>query len=188
VFSATNFLVSKAGGGAIAVLVFGLTLGNRGEFARILKQKVGNFEMEERIKRFHDEISFLIRTFFFVYLGLVITTILFTPWYLLLGLIVFLGLLLARFLSLKLADRYIGLDDKDAMGLFYMMPRGLAAAVMAAIPLSCPAVFNDETATAILGVTVIVIILSTILASLGAFYMDLCIKRNKTKESDGGKI
>ncbi len=172
VFSITNFIVDKAGGGAIAVLVFGLTLGNRGEFTRLLKKKEESYALEERVKRFHDEISFMIRTFFFVYVGLIVTTIQFTPWYILLGLIVFFGLLLARFLTLKLIDRYVGLDDRDQMGLFYMMPRGLAAAVMASITFSFPEVFSNETAKAILGVTVIVILLSTVLASIGAFYME----------------
>jgi len=71
-----------------------------------------------------------------------------------------------------LIDRYVGLDDRDQMGLFYMMPRGLAAAVMASITFSFPEVFSNETAKAILGVTVIVILLSTVLASIGAFYME----------------
>jgi cell volume regulation protein A len=188
VFSITNFLVEKAGGGAIAVLVFGLTLGNSKEFAHILRQEEDQYAMEERVKRFHDEISFLIRTFFFVYLGLVITTVQFTPWYLVLGLIVFFGLVLARFASLRLADRYIGLDDRDEMGLFYMMPRGLAAAVMASVPFSYPAVFNDSIAAAILGVTVVVVLLSTILASMGAFYIEMhekrCNKRNSQVEKE----
>ncbi|OPX58504.1 MAG: potassium/proton antiporter [Methanomassiliicoccales archaeon PtaB.Bin215] len=128
VFSVTNFLVDKAGGGAIAVLVFGLTIGNWDEISKVLRQKGEQFALGDKVKRFHDEIAFLIRTVFFVYLGLVITTIHFTAWYLLLGLIVFFGLLIARYISLLLADRYIGLDASDEMGLFYMMPRGLAAA------------------------------------------------------------
>jgi len=178
VFSVTNFLVDKAGGGAIAVLVFGLTLGNWDEISKVLRQKGEQFALGDKVKRFHDEIAFLIRTVFFVYLGLVITTIQFTPWYLLLGLIVFFGLLIARYISLLLADRYIGLDASDEMGLFYMMPRGLAAAVMASIPFSYPLVFSNETATAILGVTVVVVLLSTVLASIGAFYMEIHAKRN----------
>jgi len=178
VFSVTNFLVGKAGGGAIAVLVLGLTIGNWDEISKVLKQKGEQFALGDKVKRFHDEIAFLIRTVFFVYLGLVITTIHFTAWYVLLGLIVFFGLLIARYISLLLADRYIGLDASDEMGLFYMMPRGLAAAVMASIPLSYPLVFNNETATAILGITVVVVLLSTVLASIGAFYMEIHSKRN----------
>jgi len=178
VFSVTNFLVDKAGGGAIAVLVLGLTIGNWDEISKVLKQKGEQFALGDKVKRFHDEIAFLIRTVFFVYLGLVITTIHFTAWYVLLGLIVFFGLLIARYISLLLADRYIGLDASDEMGLFYMMPRGLAAAVMASIPLSYPLVFNNETATAILGITVVVVLLSTVLASIGAFYMEIHSKRN----------
>jgi len=178
VFSVTNFLVDKAGGGAIAVLVFGLTIGNWDEISKVLKQKGERFALGDKVKRFHDEISFLIRTVFFVYLGLVVTTIQFTPWYILLGLIVFFGLLIARYISLLLADRYIGLDASDEMGLFYMMPRGLAAAVMAAIPFSYPLVFDEGTATAILGVSVVVVLLSTVLASIGAFYMEIHARRN----------
>ncbi len=178
VFSVTNFLVDKAGGGAIAVLVFGLTIGNWDEISKVLRQKGEQFALGEKVKRFHDEIAFLIRTVFFVYLGLVITTIHFTAWYLLLGLIVFFGLLIARYISLLLADKYIGLDASDEMGLFYMMPRGLAAAVMASIPFSYPLVFDNQTATAILGVTVVVVLLSTVLASIGAFYMEIHAKRN----------
>jgi cell volume regulation protein A len=178
VFSVTNFLVDKAGGGAIAVLVFGLTIGNWDEISKVLRQKGEQFALEDKVKRFHDEIAFLIRTIFFVYLGLVITTIHFTAWYILLGLIVFFGLLIARYISLLLANRYIGLDASDEMGLFYMMPRGLAAAVMASIPFSYPLVFSNETATAILGVTIVVVLLSTVLASIGAFYMEIHAKRN----------
>ncbi|OPX57309.1 MAG: Na(+)/H(+) antiporter 1 [Methanomassiliicoccales archaeon PtaB.Bin134] len=184
VFSATNFLVDRAGGGAIAVLVFGLTIGNWDEIAMVLKQKGEQFALGEKVKRFHDEIAFLIRTIFFVYLGLVVTTIQFTAWYLLLGLIVFFGLLIARYVSLLLADKYIGLDASDEMGLFYMMPRGLAAAVMASIPFSYPLIFDKETATAILGVTVVVVLLSTVLASMGAFYMELHTKRNGQKNAE----
>ncbi|MHC1709236.1 MAG: cation:proton antiporter [Methanomassiliicoccales archaeon] len=178
VYSVTNFLVDKAGGGAIAVLVFGLTIGNWDEISKVLRQKGEQFALGDKVKRFHDEIAFLIRTIFFVYLGLVITTIQFTAWYVLLGLIVFFGLLIARYISLLLANKYIGLDASDEMGLFYMMPRGLAAAVMASIPFSYPLVFSNETATAIIGVTVVVVLLSTVLASIGAFYMEIHAKRN----------
>lgn len=187
VFTVTNFLIDKAGGGAIAVLVFGLTLNNWDVFARYLRLKECNFELEEKVVKFNNEITFLVRTFFFVYLGLVITTIHFTAWYVLLGLIVFFGLLLARYVSLRLSDKLTGLDDKDEMGLFYMMPRGLAAAVMAAVPLSYIGVFSASTANAILGVSAMVIILSTSLASVGAFVIELHTKRTEQKvtRSDG---
>jgi hypothetical protein len=66
-----------------------------------------------------------------------------------------------------------------------MMPRGLAAAVMASIPFSYPLVFSNDTATAILGVTVVVVLLSTVLASIGAFYMELHGKRCDREQSNG---
>jgi hypothetical protein len=49
-------------------------------------------------------------------------------------------------------------------------------------------VFSNETATAILGVTVVVVLLSTVLASIGAFYMEIHAKRNgrDVQNEDGG--
>ncbi|MCG7844090.1 MAG: hypothetical protein MIO90_01510 [Methanomassiliicoccales archaeon] len=59
---------------------------------------------------------------------------------------------------------------------------------MGMIPFSYPAVFSNEAATVILGVTVVVIMLSTVLASIGAFYMEMHTKRCVRAESNGERL
>jgi potassium/hydrogen antiporter len=72
IYALTDILVGQSGVGAIAALIFGLVLGNKEEFARIFKKFKGEFRFNEEIRQFHSEISFFVRTFFFVYLGVVV--------------------------------------------------------------------------------------------------------------------
>jgi cell volume regulation protein A len=60
------------GSGVIFALVFGIMLGNGVSIARLLKVK-RTIEATTIMRRFHSQISFLIKTFFFIYLGLVIS-------------------------------------------------------------------------------------------------------------------
>ena len=74
---------SIGGSGALSALLFGLILGNEREIFKILRQngKNGNGGNSEKIflsvskglKRFGAEIAFLIRTFFFVFLGIIVS-------------------------------------------------------------------------------------------------------------------
>src|SRR3990170_1676987 len=63
---------SSGGSGAMASFVFGLVLGNHKDFVRRLQVRP-SFVVDDRIKQFHSELSFVIRTFFFVFLGVVFT-------------------------------------------------------------------------------------------------------------------
>jgi cell volume regulation protein A len=145
--------------GAIAALVFGLVLSNKDEIARILKIKTG-LVFDDHIKQFHSEVSFVVRTFFFVYLGLIFT-LSFSTWsyepqlpfnmelpaiivdtpmflFILVLLIAFLGIFLVRYLA---ATVTVTLDKEvkpDKSYLYSMLPRGLAAAVIAALPFTIP--------------------------------------------------
>ena len=142
--------------GAIAALVFGLVLSNKDEIARILKIK-GSFVFDEHIKQFHSEVSFLIRTFFFVYLGI---TFVFTidsgsfnnlpgflpvwlvdePLYifmLLMG-ILFLGMFIMRYIAATVTVYMEPESKEDKSYMYAMIPRGLAAAVLAQLPFAIP--------------------------------------------------
>jgi len=62
------------GNGALAALIFGLVLGNDKDVIRILRMKISAHSLKRVksfLKRFHREISFLIRAIFFVFLGLI---------------------------------------------------------------------------------------------------------------------
>jgi Kef-type K+ transport system membrane component KefB len=111
-----------------------------------------------------------------VYLGIVTSTIPFTYLDLVLAMLVFAGLVMARLLSTVIERRRMKLDKIDELAHLLMMPRGLSAAVLASIPLSA-GVVTDEIGKAILGTTVLVILLTTVLASMGTY-----ILRLKTRE------
>lgn len=170
IYALTEVVVGGGGGGAIAALVFGLVLGNKDSVVRRFWRSGHKYSFDERIKDFNVEISFFVRTFFFVYLGIVASTIVFTPLHLILALLVFAGLVTARLVSTVIERRGLRLDLYDEMAHLVMMPRGLSAAVLASIPLTTGAV-TDEIGRTILGTTVIVILLTTILASLGAYIL-----------------
>jgi cell volume regulation protein A len=148
--------------GAIAALVFGLVLSNKDEIARILKFK-GSFVLDEHIKQFHSEVSFLVRTFFFVYLGLTFTFAIgndafngladFVPTWIsesplmILGFImslIFGGLLLTRFISTTVICAVHKESKPDKPFIFAMMGRGLAAGVVATLPFTIPAFFETS--------------------------------------------
>jgi cell volume regulation protein A len=70
-FAGTEFL---GGSGSLAALLFGLALGNYETLHRITGGKTSlsyMTEITETVKKFQGEIAFLIRSFFFVFLGLV---------------------------------------------------------------------------------------------------------------------
>ncbi|VVB88104.1 Uncharacterised protein [uncultured archaeon] len=123
------------GNGAIAVLVFALLLSNFNELAKRLKVE-GEFELDTSLRAFHVEVSFFVRTFFFIFVGLMFDVRALKSEVVIMAGIIFLILLVARILGVVV----IGLSDKKlspfAKSILSLMPRGLAAAVLALLPLS----------------------------------------------------
>jgi cell volume regulation protein A len=66
VYGASEFL---GGSGAMSILLFGLAVGNRATIIRLFHLRVMDTE-HEKVQSFHDEITFLVRTLFFLYLGI----------------------------------------------------------------------------------------------------------------------
>jgi len=135
IFIMYSFVEFIRGNGAISVLIFGLILGN----ARHL-QKLFNLEekitLDTKIKAFQKEVAFFVRTYFFVYIGIIFNSNAVSIGIFLISLAVLAVILLARYLSVKgliLLDKCLKCDE---MVLDTMLPRGLAAAVLASIPLS----------------------------------------------------
>jgi cell volume regulation protein A len=122
--------------GAVAALVFGITLGNltyfRGIFSPVFDLNVKQIELTETEKAFFGEIVFLLRTFFFIYIGLSIqfdNRDIFA-----LGLLVTLLLYVIRIPAVWLSiPRSTPVWDASVMAV--MIPKGLATAVLASMPL-----------------------------------------------------
>lgn len=170
VYAMTEVLVGGTGGGTLAALVFGLTLSNGEELASILRRDARNYVCDEHISTLHDEITFFVRTFFFIYLGIVVTTMSVTMFHIAAGVTMSVAIILGRYLCTRHFSRRLVSTKIDREAMMFMMPRGLCAAVLASLPLSMGAV-SVEMGEAIMGAVTIVILITTAVASFGAFYM-----------------
>jgi cell volume regulation protein A len=144
------------GSGAIFALAFGLVLGNGIRIPRLLTIR-RTIETTEIMKKFHSQMSFFIKTFFFIYLGIIITFN--QPVLIILALILSLLLLLSRYLAVVLSC----LGNKTLLAnsgmLTTMLPRGLSAAVVAQLVINSgipDAWAYPDIITAIILITVII--------------------------------
>ncbi len=155
--------------GAVAALAFGLAMGNR----RFVKKRLTSLSLsilsEDHIHQFHSEITFFVRTFFFVYLGLSFRFGSFTAVHLIIGLLVISLAVLARWISTSVAGALGELGVQEKKAVFALMPRGLAAAVLATLPavkLAGMDVWSSELGDLFINTAFTVILGTTILATI----------------------
>jgi cell volume regulation protein A len=125
------FLANSFGeSGALTALVFGLMLGNRRHLAGIIKFKLPRIELDDPT---HNQLTFLVRSFFFVFVGLMASIGQFE--YIILGIGITVAFFFGRIIVSKitLTKRFSLLDRRVT---YSMIPRGLAAAVLATFPLT----------------------------------------------------
>jgi len=169
---------------AVAALMFGLAIGNRRFVKRWLTSVSLRLSTDEHIHEFHSEISFFVRTFFYVYLGLLFRFSTFETIHLALGIGIIVVIVVVRRMTSLIAARLGDLDKADADALFSMMPRGLAAAVLATMPATLLAgtdVWKDKYDQLILNIVLIVILGTTILATILSFVTERKIDRRNRK-------
>ncbi|MFH0835154.1 MAG: cation:proton antiporter [Candidatus Micrarchaeota archaeon] len=151
------------GSGAVAVLVFSIVLGNSQEIARMFKLE-GDYSLDKSIKTVQTEISFFVRTFFFVFLGLVFSLGALTVQPLLLAGALTVALIIARYIGVRLLVMFSPSLRSSATLLTTMMPRGLAAAVLAFLPAE-----SGIQIPLIVDIVFLVILFTNIVATIGAF-------------------
>jgi cell volume regulation protein A len=142
VLLAYAFSESLGGSGSLCSLLFGIMLGNEKEIYKMLRmERPVNMAVDAGLKRFESEIAFLLRTFFFVYIGMIVTigdnTIM------IVGIILSLILLLVRFGAVTLTTIRSELTEERAI-MTVMLTRGLAAAVLATLPLQYAAQYAAD--------------------------------------------
>lgn len=168
---------------AVAALMFGLAIGNRRFVKRWLTSVTLRLTTDEHIHEFHSEISFFVRTFFYVYLGLLFRFDTFEMIHLVVGLIIIVVIIVVRKFTSSIASKLGDLDETEAFALFSMMPRGLAAAVLATMPatiLAGTSIWQDKYDQMIVNIVLIVILGTTILATILSFVTERKIeKRNR---------
>jgi potassium/hydrogen antiporter len=168
------------GSGLVAVLIFGLFMGSSKVILSRLGQKFDLADMNDQFYKFQGEISFLMETFFFVFLGLVFVitpaTILSN---LMLGLLVIGILLVFRFIATKASTIRSELR-KDQLAIFIICAQGVVPATLSI------AALNDgiPLANTFVSIAVYVIILSNIVTTAGSI---LVARKNKTSVPDDKK-
>jgi cell volume regulation protein A len=119
--------------GAIAVLAYGITLANHEYFGLKRWFKNRPFEGVTPVESdFYKEIVFLLKTFFFVYLGL---SMRFTDWTFIAAAVAMMLILHGMRLFMTPSMLPKNVSRSDAAVVAVMLPKGLAAAVLAGLPL-----------------------------------------------------
>ncbi|WP_367277484.1 cation:proton antiporter [Nitrosopumilus sp.] len=125
------FLANSFGeSGALTALVFGLMLGNKSHLSRILKFKLPRIETDDPT---HNQLTFLVRSFFFVFVGLMASFGQIE--YIIFGILITVAVYFGRMFvgKVTLTKRFSRLDRAVTNS---MIPRGLAAAVLATYPIT----------------------------------------------------
>ncbi|MCB0279281.1 MAG: cation:proton antiporter [Calditrichaeota bacterium] len=121
--------------GAITCLAFGMTLSNL-ERIKVLRTKyLEDFDFhafDDDEHSFFSEIKFLLKTFFFIFLGMSFQFDQVEP--IMIGLLITIVLILFRMIIVRLsASKTMGY--RELLYMSVMIPKGLASAVLASIPL-----------------------------------------------------
>lgn len=152
------------GNGPVAVLTFGVILGNAISFRRMIRIK--NEAFTKPLRAFQSEVAFVTRAFFFVYLGLILPLDAFTLEFVMVALAILAALAVARAIAVFAASAGSKDMSPDRAVSWSMMPRGLAAAVLASVP---ALTFGIEGTEDFVGYAALTIILTNALASLAGF-------------------
>jgi len=173
VFCLFGITETLKGNGGFAVLVFGIILGNMKKFKKMLK-----FKNEAKISPMtliiQEEITFFVRTFFFVYIGLLLSPSNLAGAVLLVSLIL-LGIILLSRMALQKALLPL-IPQKEKNIIITMLPRGLAAAVLATMPTA-----NGVYISSFQQIVFSIILLSNIAATAAIFIFD---KKDKEKAEE----
>lgn len=152
--------------GAITALSFGFTLTNFKSFRfdrlPVLKE-VAFAVINEPEKNFYKEIVFILKTFFFVFLGLSIRFD--SVWSFLAALVLVLVIYAARLLLCRVVVSR-KTPQKEVSFMSIMVPKGLAAAVLAGIPLQMEVTGGDVIQNVVYEVVLISIVMTAVLVPL----------------------
>jgi potassium/hydrogen antiporter len=163
IFILYAFVESIGGSGAVSVLCFSLVLGNSHKIFHFLRIQGGS-EIDENIRIIQREIAFFVKTFFFVYLGFLFNMNALQLAPLSIAALVLVTIYLGRGAALKILAVTEKRFEKDAALMISLAPRGLAAAVLAFMPLNYGIKINYFSDIAFL-----IIFLTSLVATAGAF-------------------
>jgi NhaP-type Na+/H+ and K+/H+ antiporter len=117
----------------MAILAFAVVVGNAEAIMRRLGFSLGEgpLELDLTVRTAHSQISFIVKSFFFTFIGLMLSP----PWaYLALGVLFGAVLLGARIPMVWLSTRRAGFNEHQVKMITVALPRGMAAGVLATMP------------------------------------------------------
>ncbi len=161
------------GNGAIAALIFGIVLGNSEDITTMLK--ITKRTVNNDIKNFQSEISFLIKTFFFVYLGILFQINFLSIPVIVISITIIVLIFLSRTFGSIILQKIMPIFTKDRQLIAFMSARGLAAAVLVSIPITmgldkvAPEIFTNLMINQITAISFLVIFGTNILTTIGIF-------------------
>jgi len=152
--------------GAIAALAFGITIGNLESIRFYVFRKPQTNEpvgLSQTERAFFSEVAFLLKTFFFVYLGISLELI--SGWLIQLAIILTILVFVLRIPAVKVTvSKSIPLKDTSLMAI--MVPKGLAAAVLASIPFQQGIAGGELIKSVTYGVVLMSIVMTSLLLLL----------------------
>ncbi|MEM7823792.1 MAG: cation:proton antiporter [Candidatus Aenigmatarchaeota archaeon] len=149
------FVESVGGSGAIASLVFGLVLGNAMLFSKSFRPE----QTDGHMRDFYSQLTFFIRAFFFVFIGLIATL---EPTAAMYGIFISILLIVVRLLATHVSTLGMTMTDTELNLIRIMGPRGLTAAVLASLPLA----YGIAGGELMMNITFVVIIATVIYTTL----------------------
>ena len=154
------------GAAIIAVFIFGLFVGNHKTIGRLLRIPSDINETEINISE--KDTEFLIRTFFFVFIGIIAVISLV---YFEFAVVITLVLMLIRYLEVKI---FLRKDDREYRKLaFSLLPRGTTAAILATLLYAMGGIYFNN----IFYITFMVILLTNIIAAISLAIVSPKIKK-----------
>ena len=170
-------ITNKAGGsGYLAVIIFGIVFGNHRFISELFKKKLRMNKLEKQIFGFQGEITFILKTFFFVFLGLILS-LSFSSLYFgaAFGIAILAILLFSRFIAVSIST-YKSDMTRDKLPILISMAQGLTPATLAILALED----GIPQAGTFLVLVTYVIIFTNVVTTIGAF---LALKDKKVKTS-----
>jgi len=162
------FVESIGGSGAISALMFGLVLGSGKIFSKALKFKK-EFSINPELKRFHEEITFFVKSFFFVTMGLIVSI---NSNFILQGIVITIVIALMRVVVVYISTYRMKLTSFEINIMRVVIPQGLATAVMSYVPM----IYGIKDAEIFLNIAFIVILATIVYTTVA---MKVLYVRNK---------
>ena len=118
------------GGGTISAFVFGLVIANHQSFTKKLGYSL-RFD-KNRIREFNREISFIMKSYYFVYIGLIVS---FSPQFIYAGLLLTAFLIVIRYVIASIVGYILDFSSEELAITRLSYPLGTSAIVFSQLPL-----------------------------------------------------